>query len=57
MRVTRSKATTETLYAMLNNVDDPHRLAIVFAELSTLFDGKKSMDRVKFYNWLNAALD
>ena len=26
-------------------------------ELSTLFDGKKSMDRVKFYNWLNAALD
>jgi len=56
MRITRSKATTETLDAMLNNVDDPHRLAIVFAELSTLFDGKKSLKKDKFYDWLNSAL-
>lgn len=57
MRITRSKAARLTLDAMLNNVDDPDRLALVFTDLAAMFDGKKSMSKTKFYDWLNLKLD
>ena len=57
MRITRSKAARLTLDAMLNNVDDPDRLALVFTDLAAMLDGKKSMSKSKFFDWLNLKLD
>ncbi len=57
MRISRSKAASLTLDAMLNNVDDPDRLALVFIDLAAMFNGKKSMRKDKFFDWLNLKLD
>ena len=57
MRISRSKAARLTLDAMLNNVDDPERLAFVFNDLVFIFKGKKSMRKDKFFDWLNHKLD
>ena len=57
MRISRSKAARLTLDAMLNNVDDPERLAFVFNDLVFIFKGKKSMRKDKFFDWLNLKLD
>jgi hypothetical protein len=57
MRISRSKAARLTLDAMLNNVDDPDRLALVFTDLAAMFKGKKTMNKSKFMDWLNHKLD
>jgi len=57
MRISRSKAASLTLDAMINNVDDPDTLALVFADLASMFKGKKSMSKSKFFDWLNSTLD
>ena len=57
MRISRSKAARLTLDAMLNNVDDPDRLALVFIDLAFIFKGKKTMRKDKFFDWLNLNLD
>lgn len=57
MRISRSRAAKDTLDAMLNCVDDPDRLAIVFDELAAMFKGKKTINKQVFLDWLNATLD
>jgi hypothetical protein len=57
MRISRSKAARLTLDAMLNNVDDPERLAFVFNDLVFIFKGKKTMSKAQFFDWLNHKLD
>jgi len=57
MRITRTRAAKDTLEAMLNFVHDPDRLAVVFCELASMFEGKKTISKRVFLDWLNSALD